>query len=900
MAGANPNLPDRDGDTVLHKAINKGCSIETVQVIVGHGAHLDVVNKEGAAPLLLACRKAQNECIKLLLEVGADATISDGDGNTCLHKAVDKQCDKDTVHALVDHGAPANAVNKKSRTALILACLNKQMDLMYVLLDADTDPNISDADGDTCLHIAVYKGFSKEILQAMIDHQADVNAVNNKGYTALALACKKNQFDSVKILLNAGADANIVDADLTGVNDNHETLLFLACKNGAVDVVQMLLDSQQDIRINFRNIFGASALSCVCNNASNPDSDSVSLLSMMLQSEQPIDVDSCDFQGKTPLHVVCQHGNLMMANMLLRASRRSVNAEDAMNRIPLHYARTAEFVRLLVDFGADVNKRDVLGQTPLLFHCQQGNREVASALIKLQSSGINSCDHMRKTVVHMCTASRILDILQDIKHLPVNDVDINRQTALHFTVMNGDLNSMQQLLNMGADLNIRDKNNLCPLHLASDVRCFELLVQNKADTTMRSVHGSSPDDMKQWYSQLESIQGLELWHDIVQEGHTAVTKIMTMPLFSFVETDEQHRKEYQEIESELMLFMKRLCEEIQNTDPLMECEVILSGSLSEDTAVSIPSEVTFICTLTQISQMLRLPKESSKKYFTLKLNLGDWPHFVDCYGHVNAQLLLNQFYNAVQQALSVPSIWMEFSQFYRSPVDDIMKNDPDTIKVKLIWHGSVYKWLPISVDIFPGLLFPSWKPSWCESRPLLLDTQCYFLAKGLIPCDAVDVPEDDKPYLFSLDFTDAEAELFRQMAPELKDGFKLAKLMRQPCICPPVVMHDQQSEPATTFITSDMLKNVTFQLHEEVLEHPEKLRCSDDSVPAIVAAQRIYSRLSEALHKNSLEMYMVPTHDILHEHFQSVQSSGADACETALAYCQSVCNMLDNTLTPIT
>ena len=467
-------------------------------------------------------------------------------------------------------------------------------------------------------------------------------------------------------------------------------------------------------------------------------------------------------------------------------------------------------------------------------------------------------------------------------------MDVNKQTALHIAVMREDSECTQQLLLMGADPNVRDMNNLCPIHLASDARCWKILKEHKASVTVRSVRGLSPDDMKQWHCELKAKHKMELWYDIAHKGHGALEKIIHMPLVGFIE--EHHQEEYQLIQDHLKQFMSRLSEEVQKIDDLME-SVVSSGSMNEDTQVSMPDSAAFVYILNKVSEILQPPHEFTFSKENVSLNLsshfhGDQPDFVDCNGHVNGQFLWQHFSNVVQQALAVSAIWTEFSQFYRPVVDDLN----DIRKVKLIWHGSMYKWLHISVDITPGLLFPDWQPSWCENRTVLQDTQCCILAKGFMYA-----PEERQPYLFQLDFFDAKAEMFRQMSPEFKNGFKLAKLMREPCICQPVVMENEKIESASSYISSDMLKTVTFYLQDK------RVAASDESYTGVVSqpdflldssspidfAQKIYEKLSVALKKNTLGMYMIPTHNILHKHFQSMQDP-TRVREIMQTYCQNI------------
>ena len=114
---------------------------------------------------------------------GANIT-DETDGDTCLHMAVKQGCSIEVVQAIIGHGVDVNATNKKNQAALQMACIKKNEDAINVLLNASADPNIRDGTyGDTCLHPAVIQGCSTEVVQAIIHHGADVNAINKKNQT---------------------------------------------------------------------------------------------------------------------------------------------------------------------------------------------------------------------------------------------------------------------------------------------------------------------------------------------------------------------------------------------------------------------------------------------------------------------------------------------------------------------------------------------------------------------------------------------------------------------------------------------------------------------------------------------------------------------------------------------
>jgi ankyrin repeat protein len=71
-------------------------------------------------------------------------------------------------------------------------------------LGAGLSPNLTNDKGDTLLILAAYRGHA-ETVRVLVEHGADVARVNDRGQTALAAAVFKQSEPTVRILLGAGA-----------------------------------------------------------------------------------------------------------------------------------------------------------------------------------------------------------------------------------------------------------------------------------------------------------------------------------------------------------------------------------------------------------------------------------------------------------------------------------------------------------------------------------------------------------------------------------------------------------------------------------------------------------------------------------------------------------------------
>ena len=114
-----------------------------------------------------------------------------------------------------------------------------------------SDANEAIEDGQlTPLILAIFNG-RLDMVQALVNGGADVNAGSASGVTPLAVASSKGHLDIVQFLVGKGANVNAVDS-------RSETPLMMAALNGQEEVAQFLVDNGANV--NAMNVDGLTPM----------------------------------------------------------------------------------------------------------------------------------------------------------------------------------------------------------------------------------------------------------------------------------------------------------------------------------------------------------------------------------------------------------------------------------------------------------------------------------------------------------------------------------------------------------------------------------------------------------------------------------------------------------------
>ncbi len=341
-------------------------------------------------------------------------------------------------------GSPlADAAEKSDRIAV------------RTLLKQNADVNAPQLDGMTALHWAAYLD-DFETAKLLVASKADVKATNHYGVAPLSLACQNGNTEIVELLLERGADPNTT---LPG----GETVLMTAARTGKAGPVKALL-------------------------------------------KRGADVNAKERRGQTALMWAAADGHAEVVELLLKAGADFRTTLPGSGFSPLFFAARQgqpDVVRALLKAGADVNeamdpqrpprKGPRKGTSALMLAVENGHFELAIDLLK---AGADPNDQRSGfTPLHAMTWVR----------KPQRGEDEGDPSPLG----SGNLNSVQfirELVKRGADVNTRlttgkgglgkfNTKGATPFLMASataDVPYMQLLLELGADPSIPNVDNCTP------------------------------------------------------------------------------------------------------------------------------------------------------------------------------------------------------------------------------------------------------------------------------------------------------------------------------------------------------------------------------------------------------------------------
>lgn len=195
-------------DHTLQTACFSG-DAQTALAVLSAGASIDPKNH----PLMLAVQGDHPHVIRALCKTFSERMDLNRrdirDNATVLHKAISSKR-TECVKALIEHGAPLDAVDSSGNTGLHLAAETEQADVLTMLIEAGAVTDIRSKSGRTPLHATVLWG-SHACVMAWSRLHVPLDDLDNERNTALMVALKMGRGVMALRLIACGANTDGID-----------------------------------------------------------------------------------------------------------------------------------------------------------------------------------------------------------------------------------------------------------------------------------------------------------------------------------------------------------------------------------------------------------------------------------------------------------------------------------------------------------------------------------------------------------------------------------------------------------------------------------------------------------------------------------------------------------------
>lgn len=441
-AALNPFEPEEDVEEVEAKAIAQKAVVEKAhQMERKSQSRCQTVSPQ---EFLAACVNGDDGTVEAFLAGGGDATadevLFDIYGESALHHAV-RGGNLKVLKLLLGAGRmEANVPNARNETALLIACRHKSGEMVSVLIEASADPQRRDVYGMTPFLSAVFGGAAAELLQCLLQAQADVSAQDGRGVGALHFGAMRNDMVLMSWLLQHG-----VNPDLQ--TEHGSTGLMLAAKMGNPEPVSLLLTYKAGC--NTADEAGCTALMHALGAGHSKIAQRLLL--------NGTSVDLVDSAGRSALfHAVLGGKPEGVAAVLERGGR--CNVLDEEGRSPLYQACLMcadDIVMQLLDAVADPNlssRGSVV--RPALAQAEGGEEDEDAGW-----SAAKVCLDEARTCVQVCATLAHTELLATLLN---HCADVNSATgalgwsSLHLCAVVGNEEGTALLLERGADFGLQD------------------------------------------------------------------------------------------------------------------------------------------------------------------------------------------------------------------------------------------------------------------------------------------------------------------------------------------------------------------------------------------------------------------------------------------------------------
>ncbi|MGA7615214.1 MAG: ankyrin repeat domain-containing protein [Thermoanaerobaculia bacterium] len=471
---------------------------KAVELFLKAGMDPDSRDSSGRTPLLEAADDDNAKLVAMLLKAKASVNLADQDGKTPLFADIHSgQIGANATPLLVAAGASLETVYEDGNTIVHEAVIADQPARLKVLLDAGARVDAPNGKGETPLFLSA--SYGRSTTPVLIAAKANLNTPNADGTTPLIAAADGGETESVRLLLEAGADVKAKESNtgrtaliaMAGIPRSRMESFHVE-ESAITAAVEALLASGSDV--NARTTYdGKTALLAAAEEGHD------GAVAKLIAAKADVNVRSKP-DGYTPLMQAAKAGYADVVQRLLAAGA-DPKIKDRVGRTAAKWSSDhPDVAALLGGKAAPVKKAaaqrvvsaeqkeaaaaklDELGYRELtedqfVASAHEGNFEAAQAFLDygLSVNSKSSIDHATTPLLAASTLSDpALGVFLIKAGADVNAKDENGSTPLIWASQRcGMTDLVKALLDAGANPNAKSAGGASALMMAGAMNCTE-------------------------------------------------------------------------------------------------------------------------------------------------------------------------------------------------------------------------------------------------------------------------------------------------------------------------------------------------------------------------------------------------------------------------------------------
>ncbi len=478
-----------------------------IKLLLGAGASIDLLEPTGTA-LHQACYRSKPKIVQALLTKHASLEGRDIFKRTPLFDAVKRNA-IDCLKLLVNAGADVNAEDKECRTPLLEAAPRGYSTRVHILLSAKTELKIPSSMSGSYLSLEYFAlvKFKTEVFRTVVERIpfGSIPLGMRISPDRLCRYLENDNYDieKIRILLRNGLDPN-------QKLESYGTMLHYAVLwGGGVDLAKVIVETD-NMDINSNNKEQGTSLEVA---AGSGERRSLEIVQLLLYHKADVTIGSLLIGS--PLHVAAimprfredlhevGNINLAIAELILDRHPSTINLEAGRFSTALQIAAKegyGQMVKLLLQRSPDFDIRGGVFGTPLHAAAWNASRDTVKVIMSKSNKKLtpSTVDQGGRISLHMAAISgykAVIDLLT-MDNISCLTRDLGGRHSLHFAAGCGRTNFVKKVLSAYRDaINDTDADGWSPLHWAcrqSRTTTVCLLVERGADKEARSRRGWRP------------------------------------------------------------------------------------------------------------------------------------------------------------------------------------------------------------------------------------------------------------------------------------------------------------------------------------------------------------------------------------------------------------------------